>query len=224
MKVIVTGMHRSGTSMMSMIMGMLGFHIGDFFSPEKPLDNPFGYFEDLDFKAVNRRIMRWNKCGPGSFRKLYHCRETPKIRIQIKEFLLKWKGIENPSWKDPRACLTIHIWSKFIPDLKVIYMTRLHIEIAHSLKRRNRIPLKRGMDLAKHYKREFMQSKDFLDWMPVAYAGFFEPGYCVEHLLSVVDFLGIPHPDLKTIEKIFSVVNEKHWHQRQGFNESDQEN
>jgi len=220
MKVIVTGMHRSGTSMMSMIMGLLGFHIGDFFSSWKPPDNPLGYFEDLDFKAINRRIMRWNRCGPGSFNKLYHCKENPKIRFQVRQFLKKWKDIENPSWKDPRACLTIHIWARHIQDLKVIYMTRPHIEIAHSLQKRNGIPLKRGIDLANYYKNEFMQNKDFLDWMPVPYIGFFEPGYCVEHLLSVVDFLGIPHPDPEIIEKIFSKANEKHWHQRQGFNEN----
>ena len=216
MKVIVTGMHRSGTSMMSMVMGLLGFEIGKNFSIWKPPDNPLGYFEDLDFKKINRTIMRLNKCGRGSFGKLYPCQETYKGHREMTKFLQKWRKVKNASWKDPRACLTIHLWAKKIPGLKVIFMTRPHIEIAYSLKKRNRIPIKRGLALAGYYSKEFMKHKKTLDWMPVAYHGFFE-STCVDQLFSICDFLGIDHPNQKTIDQIFDLVTPEHWHQQQGI-------
>ena len=54
--IVVIGMHRSGTSMVANIVQKCGINMGEVFRlPDK--HNPYGYYEDLDWRAANKWII-----------------------------------------------------------------------------------------------------------------------------------------------------------------------
>ena len=54
--IIVTGMHRSGTSMTAMLLAQHGVHMGERLIPGNR-HNPRGYFEDADFVELQRSML-----------------------------------------------------------------------------------------------------------------------------------------------------------------------
>ena len=56
LRLIVTGMHRSGTSFVASLLAAWNVRIGDRLLPADR-GNPCGYFEDVDFLELNRRIL-----------------------------------------------------------------------------------------------------------------------------------------------------------------------
>ena len=54
--IIVTGMHRSGTSLMASLLATLSIDIGQQFLPADS-NNPLGYFEDVEFLKFQRRVL-----------------------------------------------------------------------------------------------------------------------------------------------------------------------
>ena len=58
MPVCITGMHRSGTSMIARILNLCGLYLGpqDKMMPPKP-DNPQGFWENIDLAVLNENIL-----------------------------------------------------------------------------------------------------------------------------------------------------------------------
>ena len=66
--VLVLGMHRSGTSAVTRLLGISGLNVGDETAllPAHPSDNPTGYWERADLNAINDEILvsagrAWNR-------------------------------------------------------------------------------------------------------------------------------------------------------------------
>ena len=56
---IITGMHRSGTSLVARFLHLSGVDMGkEWIDPNE--DNPLGYFEDADFVSLHQRILARN--------------------------------------------------------------------------------------------------------------------------------------------------------------------
>jgi hypothetical protein len=53
---ILTGMHRSGTSLMASLVQAMGIHVGDRLLAGDSFNAP-GYFEDEDFLEFQRRVL-----------------------------------------------------------------------------------------------------------------------------------------------------------------------
>lgn len=146
--IIITGMHRSGTSMVTGILQKCGLILGDNLISGFS-DNPKGHFENKEFVWVNDNIL---KDAGFSWRNP----PNPNIRVKndgkiIEEFLVRYKDKQIMGFKDPRACLTIHIWVKYIENLKLIICGRKKIEVAESLKKRNKFELSFGKNLYDNY-------------------------------------------------------------------------
>lgn len=54
--IVITGMGRSGTSLVSSLLQRAGVHIGDQLLPPYP-DNPRGYFEDVEFYEFHEQLL-----------------------------------------------------------------------------------------------------------------------------------------------------------------------
>ena len=155
MRIIVTGMHRSGTSMVSGLLKLCGAYLGDNLISGLR-DNPKGHFEDREFVAINDYILRNNG---GSWR-------NPPTKItsvpvpRMRKFLGKWPSDRPVLFKDPRACFTIGAWRQLIHDhnLHVLFVTRSMYEIADSLAARNRIAHAESYVLVKKYNDAFHQN------------------------------------------------------------------
>lgn len=60
--VIVAGMHRSGTSLVASMISSLGIDLGEH-QLTADRNNRRGYFEDVDFLALNRRMLNASPCN-----------------------------------------------------------------------------------------------------------------------------------------------------------------
>ncbi len=213
MRVIITGMHRSGTSMTAALLGFCGLDIGNNFRPIQA-SNAKGYFEDLDFKAVNKRLLKISGGGKGSFNPPLIIKEDEESRQLVRAFLFKWKGRGPAGWKDPRASLTIHIWNKYISNLQVVVCLRPHIEIAQSLRTRNGFSIEKGLKVTDAYLKT-LNFHVLANKIPAHYINYHDlmrdwrahlPRLCVD--------LGIGGP--KDEAAIDDFIEPALWHERQG--------
>lgn len=135
--VCITGMHRSGTSMVASLLHACGMFLGreDELNRAAP-DNPEGYFENRDFVRLNEEIMArfdgsWNDppCLPTGW----------EFTAEVSPFLERAENLIRQSrrrywgWKDPRNSLTLPFWQRLIPDLKIVVCIRNPLEVARSL-------------------------------------------------------------------------------------------
>jgi len=205
--------------MLSGALGICGLDIGSNFRKEPHPCNPKGYFEDLDFKRLNRKMMRSAGIGPGSFvfPKHWHILPTTKQRNDMIDFVRRWDRGHPVGWKDPRACLTVHIWRRFIQVLKVITISRPAIEIANSLHtRRPDYPVKHGLAITEIYLRALEKNLNGIPRVDVHYHDFFKNKATRNEILSgLCDFIGLDSRPRKWTAAIDGFIEEKLWRERQ---------
>ncbi len=160
--IIIGGMHRSGTSMVTNILQKAGLTIG------RKLDSNN---ESLFFQRINIWMMTllgasWD--APKSFKDID--KEIKQNIVSQLDALLNsrtnslyfgWSAIikkgsfneiDNPwGWKDPRNSFTASIWKEVFPDLKAIYIIRHPIDTAESLLRRQKKEKNKDINRPKQY-------------------------------------------------------------------------
>ncbi len=140
--IIVTGMHRSGTSLATRLMQLAGCDLGDA-AGLYPGDrwNPDGYFEQRDVLRMNRALTEgwlWKAAylrlpSPATIR-----HRGSRRANQLAELCRKHA---NHLVKDTRFCLTLPAWLEHGLQLEgVIVLLRHPNAIARSLAKRNRLP------------------------------------------------------------------------------------
>jgi len=132
-KIIVVGMHRSGTSAVAGWLDKCGINMGH---SQLGLNqnNSKGHFEDLDILefhknlAKNRNIHNWKIYN--DFQSNWSNDESAFIRELIFE-----KDSSNAQWgfKEPRTCLYLNEWIKVLPDATYLFVYRHYSEVSKSL-------------------------------------------------------------------------------------------
>lgn len=148
--IIVFGVHRAGTSLITRSLDALGVDLGDHLMPGSK-DNPLGYFEDVRAVDTNETILRklgrrWTDIAP-----LQMPREiTPDWHGEIETIDAIIKSFQGNEFaiKDPRLSLTFKIWQDRILDagmqVKTIICVRRPSEVARSLNKRDLTPTPKG--------------------------------------------------------------------------------
>jgi len=148
--VIIIGMHRSGTSMVSRLLKAMGVHMGNDLSINA---------ESLFFQYINRDILKDANADWFNIKPIIECtNSTEFVKQQVNkientifeyhgrfayfsrfQFLKLALGIKPKiwGWKDPRNSLTLPIWLKLFPSAKVIHVIRNGIDSAISLHKRS---------------------------------------------------------------------------------------
>jgi hypothetical protein len=148
--VCVLGMHRSGTSLISRILNLLGVDLG----PEERLlqprpDNPLGFWEHEGFVQVDEELLgmlggTWHE--PPVFEPGWE--RSPGLaglRGAAVEMIRQDFGrSELWGWKDPRACLTLPFWQFLIPGMRYVICLRSPVDVARSLARRDGFPAEKS--------------------------------------------------------------------------------
>ena len=160
--IIISGMHRSGTSMVTRILHKLGLTVGE------KLDSNH---ESIFFQRINIWMMSllgssWD--SPKSFNSI-DLEIKKNIMIQLEGLLnsrtnsmyFGWSSIIKKGsfsqiakpwgWKDPRNTFTSSIWKEVFPDLKTIYIVRHPIDTAESLFQRQIIEKSKDIQRDKKY-------------------------------------------------------------------------
>ena len=154
--VIVVGMHRSGTTILSRLLNQAGQFSGWL----KDSNNESYFFIALNEWVLNYAGGRWDNPAPIDW-----ILEQPDAQSAIAEHLEKClrslcslafsgrHGLlrralagEFPvpwGWKDPRNAVTLPIWLRLFPNAKVLHITRHGVDVAASLRTRQRDFLER---------------------------------------------------------------------------------
>ena len=149
--VIIIGMHRSGTSMLTRTLQGFGFFMGRgtsrneecrftntlnywvFGQASATWEKPQGVDLLLDCEDVRELVtdyLRGITAGPASMRYLGAARWLGARSMH---------GIQFPwGWKDPRNTFTLPLWLDIFPNARVLHIMRHGVDVAHSLRVRRR--------------------------------------------------------------------------------------
>jgi hypothetical protein len=142
--VCVMGMGRSGTSLTTALIGLLGVYLGP---TERMLaavehDNARGYWEQSEIYEINREIMAafggsWESPPdfPSGWERSPALAET---RDRASRLLADLFGTCDGrwAWKDPRASVTLPFWRQLIGKMDYVLCVRNPAEVAASLAKR----------------------------------------------------------------------------------------
>ena len=146
--IIISGIHRSGTSLMSKIFESSDVFLGEF----KDVNNESIFFQNINKWIMssfdsswsqpviinNEDILRYNML-------LYKINKILKSRLNYKFFgfskIFFKKNFFNLNmnwgWKDPRNIFTLPIWMDIFPESKIIIVLRHPFDVVNSLVNRN---------------------------------------------------------------------------------------
>ena len=221
MPVCITGMHRSGTSLVANLMGRCGLYLGedDELLPASP-DNTDGYWEHRDFVSLNDEVL----LGLGSAWDLpsakvregwpYEERFNPS-RVRAEILLTRFVDHELWGWKDPRSSLTLPFWLSLdgilIPfwsgrgqKLKVVVCLRDPLEVFQSLRNRTFTPSSAGLDLWQTYNEKILESTSPQERIITHYDSYFRDA--VSELERLLNFVGlkVSHETVKDAARVVS--------------------
>lgn len=143
--VLVTGMHRSGTSLATSMLQAAGYDLGD---PEQmlPADdaNPNGFYEQWPIVRLNEHLLElhggsWDDppdLEPQWWQAAALTAERQRGRDAIEEVF----GTDLPARaavKDPRFCLTLPFWLDLVEVDHVVHVVREPAAVAASLASRD---------------------------------------------------------------------------------------
>lgn len=151
MPVCITGMHRSGTSMVAHLLHKAGLNLG----PESALmpasaENPDGYWEHREVVALNDDILSqlgagWD-CPPPATAD-WSGPALTALRPRAERLISDLTAAPPWGWKDPRSSLTLPFWQALLNPLPVVLVVRHPLEVASSLRERNGLSFALGLTL-----------------------------------------------------------------------------
>lgn len=148
---IITGMHRSGTSLISHWLYRCGLFIGKHLVPAD-IGNTEGHFEDAEFLRFHEQFLKNRKLPASGFTNKpiakLNGEEKKKILSLINDRFLcndQW------GWKEPRTCLFLNAYQELIPSARYLFVVRDYNSTVNSMISReykahiNRFESKKGL-------------------------------------------------------------------------------
>jgi hypothetical protein len=129
---VVTGMHRSGTSVITQWLNKCGLHVGDNLMGAGT-GNDDGHYEDLDFLHAHQAILKGRRLADkGYTQPIKRLREEEEDRLKD---IVSYKNNFNREWgwKDPRTCLFLDTYRQLIPGAFYFVVLRDYQSVVSSL-------------------------------------------------------------------------------------------
>ncbi|RKY58925.1 MAG: hypothetical protein DRP96_07780, partial [Candidatus Neomarinimicrobiota bacterium] len=155
MLLLVMGMHRSGTSLLTNIIYNAGYYVGEEedLLPPSPF-NPKGYFERRSIMEANDLILgsalgSWD--SPPAFENIKKVCVDPLLHDLLQPYLQHERSV----LKDPRFAFTLPVWEKALENsfsTKYILITRDDRAVNASLRKRNGFNSEKAQELIDAYK------------------------------------------------------------------------
>ncbi len=142
--VVITGMHRSGTSLVASYLSSLGIGLGDRLLAADAR-NPHGYFEDADFRQLQGEILTDATPTDDGGHRDWGWTENERLD---RGRLARWTGPARAlaearagrpglwGWKDPRTSVLLDFWDEILGDQALyVLLYRFPWEVADSMQR-----------------------------------------------------------------------------------------
>lgn len=181
--ILVIGMHRSGTTVVSEVMEKMGCFMGW----RKPHHHEPAFINSLNDWILRQSGASWD--NPLAIRFLL---EDPEIRQLVARYVqLQLRSPRAASywgahyfqyfalgahpkawgWKDPRNTFTLPIWLDLYPDARVVHVVRHGIDVAQSLVVRHEEIFREKKAIFERYRLIYMlraKSTGFTDTLPAS--------------------------------------------------------
>ncbi|WP_373004284.1 sulfotransferase family protein [Hyphomonas sp.] len=161
--IVVLGMHRSGTSVLTRALAALGVELGSHMMLAVEQDNDKGFWEDLDIYRLNERLLKkcnsaWHRLASLEVGRL-ETEEFAAERVEAANLIsTKIQDVDLFAFKDPRTAVLLPFWQCVLSDLELepqyVIAVRNPLEISESLRKRD------GFD----------QTKNLLLWLTHMYS------------------------------------------------------
>lgn len=132
---VITGMHRSGTSLVSNLLQSAGVHVGDNLIAAN-VANPRGYFEDVGFYEFHEHLLheRGQSYLYAAFDGAFEA--VPEETARARQLIAERSTQRLWGWKDPRTSLFLDFWHELLPQARFLFVYRHPIDVLLSLLRR----------------------------------------------------------------------------------------
>ena len=179
---VVLGMHRSGTSLLTGLLEQLGFYICSAPMPATS-DNPKGYFENPLIVDIHDRILSelgisWDDPRPMPPYWYESTRVWPFVDQLTELARSEFQPYSRWAMKDPRVCRLLPVWREIFRRLSIVprflIIHRPAIEVAASLTRRDGFSEEKSLLLwmehmlsaelmSRPFERAFLSYQNLLD-------------------------------------------------------------
>jgi len=159
---IITGMHRSGTSFLVRALNLSGVYLGELESLisnqwKAKKDNPKGHWENKKFLELTEKTLSFSK---GSWHEIpekisINNEITKELKRQIKN-LMQYPSLAS-GFKDPRILLCLDSWLNYLPkNFVLVGIFRNPLKVAESLKKRDNFSYEKSINLWKIYNKKLL--------------------------------------------------------------------
>jgi hypothetical protein len=143
---VIAGMHRSGTSLLSSLLHQGGCRMGEALLPADA-HNRAGYFEDVEFLELNRRIFAaaipadhsghadWGWTEDAEARTIHASHLQPFTAAADALIARRRAAGHCWGWKDPRTSLLLDFWDARLQDARYLFVYRSPWDVADSMQR-----------------------------------------------------------------------------------------
>jgi hypothetical protein len=194
--IVVLGMHRSGTSVLAGVLGLLGASLPKKMMPANE-SNPKGFFEPYDIVELHDEMLSALGSSWADFRRLdpalFNSAAAAPFKARLVAMLrAEYGGAKTFVVKDPRICRFFPFWrdvaDAFGAETRALLVIRNPLEVAWSLAQRDGLPQGYGLNLwlrhvldaefeTRHSPRVFVTYAGFMrDWLHVIEASENEMG------------------------------------------------
>ncbi|MBO6564228.1 MAG: hypothetical protein JJ956_05765 [Pseudomonadales bacterium] len=199
---LVLGMHRSGTSLLTGLIANGGFSIGkSVMAPAE--DNPKGFFENQRIVDFNERLLNSFGLGWSSWQTLpdrWFISLDPEVSKEATDLLEEEFGDSSEICvKDPRICRLLPFWRSVLTGLGfevvVVFTTRQSDEVSSSLQARDGMGKARADALWLRYNLDAMQSVEETKGIHISYEAVLEDPYAALSKVSALTGVDLKAPE-----------------------------
>jgi hypothetical protein len=134
---VIAGMHRSGTSLITHWLHDCGLQVGERLVGAGT-GNVEGHFEDEDFFHLHQQILIDKGVHPDGLQPPEAMTPSAREQAQMRSLIAaRNSSFPQWGWKEPRTCLFLDTYSALLPQAKYLVLLRDHQEVVHSLLKRD---------------------------------------------------------------------------------------
>jgi GT2 family glycosyltransferase/glycosyltransferase involved in cell wall biosynthesis len=221
MQIFVLGMHRSGTSVVTRLINLMGAYFGpQSASTGANPENPKGFWERRDVRDENDALLwaagaDWWKVADFSLDRLPDD-AVERFNTNVPEILRDLEAHRPWVVKEPRFCLLFPMWKHHVETPVCVLVHRSPVQVAHSLQHRNGFPLSFAIALWERYVRDALSASAGLPRIIVSYDEIMsDPPGQANRLLQHLRDAGVKDLRRLSEKKIASFISADLFRQRQ---------
>jgi hypothetical protein len=212
--IVVLGMHRSGTSLVTEVIAALGSHAGGTADHTPPdMFNPTGYWEhrtvvDIDVAMLDALSANWaDNLAEVDVARLSPAQHA-NFLSRAKTVIASLQGRGSFVLKDPRMSLLFPLWREALGTPVCVIAWRDPLAVARSLQTRDGQPLLVALATWEHYTRTLLRDTEGLPRLLISYEELLaDPLRSIQRLHADLTRLGVPDLRLPSDERVRQIVN-----------------